>query len=113
MTFKDLEWKKVKELLSPYMEFNCKDGWIIGTLKHNSKEYFSYTLFTYFSTRSMTVHYITDFHSETKSEQLDWEYEICRNYFDVLRLLPKIKETYLEIKFPGYHYKLKRIQDDC
>ena len=49
MTFKDIEWKKVKELLSPYMEFNCKDGWIIGILKHKSKEYFSYTLFTYFS----------------------------------------------------------------
>lgn len=68
MTFKELEWNKVKELLSPYMEFNCKDGWIIGTLKHNSKEYFSYALFTYFSAQSMTVHYITAFHSETKSE---------------------------------------------
>lgn len=100
MTFKELEWKKVKDLLSPYMEFSLQFGWINGRLK-------SYTLFTYFRDRNMCVHFITDFNT------LDWDYEVCKNYFDVLRLLPKIKETFLEIKFPGYHDKLKRIQDDC
>lgn len=100
MTFKELELKKVKELLSPYMEFKYKDGWILGRLK-------SYTLFTYFNEHNMSVHFMADFNT------LDWEYKVCKSYFDVLRMLPKIKETFLEIKYPGYHEKLKRIQDDC
>lgn len=99
MTSKQLEWKKVKELLSPYMEFSLKDGWIRGSLK-------GFTLFSYFSEHNMSVHFIRDFNT------LDWDYETCKNYFDVRRLLPKIKETFLEIKFSGYHYKLKRIQND-
>lgn len=100
MTFKELEWKKVKELISPYMVFHQHGGWITGTFN-------SYAMFTYFSEHNMSVHFMRDFNS------LDWTYEVCKNYFDVLRLLPKIKETFLEIKFPGYHAKLKRIQDDC
>ena len=64
-------------------------------------------MFTYFSEHNMSVHFMTDFNS------IDWDYKVCKNYFDVLRLLPKIKETFLEIKYPGYNAKLKRIQDDC
>ena len=100
MTFKELELRKVKELLSPYMEFKLQDGRIIGSLK-------SYTLFSHFG-RNMTVYYISNF----KYDYV-WVYQTCKNYFDVLRLLPKIKETFMEIKHPGYHQKLKRIQDDC
>lgn len=100
MTFKELEWKKVKELISPYMEFNLNSGWIIGRFK-------SFILFSYFSEHNMSVHFITDFNT------LDWDYVVCKSYFDVRRLLPKLQETFLEIKFPGYHAKLKRIQDDC
>lgn len=99
MTFKELELKKIKELLSPFMNFNLHGGWIIGSFK-------SYTLFTYFSEHNMSVHFMSYFNT------LDWEYKVCKSYFDVLRMLPKIKETFLEIKFPGYHKKLKRIQDD-
>lgn len=106
MTFKELEWKKVKDLLSPYMVFKNQGGWIIGYLNHHSVGNFNYTLFTYFYEHNMTVHFITDFN------ELTWDYEICKSYFDVLRLLPKVKETYLEVKFPGYHEKLKGIQDD-
>jgi len=100
MTFKELEWKKVKDLLSPYMEFSFSDVWIRGRLN-------GFTLFTYFGEHNMSVHFIIDFN------KIDWDYEVCKNYYDVLRLLPKVKETYLELKFPGYHEKLKRIQDDC
>ncbi len=99
MTFKELEWKKVKELLRPYMEFSNQGGWINGRLK-------GFTLFSYFSEHNMSVHFIADFNT------LDWDYEVCKNYFDVLRLLPKLKDTLLEIKFPGYHNKLKGIQND-
>lgn len=106
MTFKELEWKKVKDLLSPYMVFKYKDGWIIGKLNYHLSGQFSYTMFTYFGEHNMCVHFITDFNG------LQWDYEVCKNYYDVLRLLPKIKETYLEVKFPGYHEKLKGIQDD-
>ena len=101
MTFKELEWKKVKELLSPYMEFKLKDTWITGSFN-------SYTLFTHFG-KNMSVHYI----SNINDLDWDWTYQTCKSYFDVLRLLPKIKETFLELKHPGYHEKLKRIQDDC
>ena len=99
MTFKELELKKVKELISPYMKFGLKDGWIRGSLN-------GFTLFSYFSEHNMSVHFMRDFIT------FDWTYEECKNYFDVLRMLPKIKETFLEIKFPGYHDKLKRIQND-
>ncbi len=99
MTFKELEWKKVKELLSPYMEFSNQSGWINGCFE-------SFIMFSYFDEHNMSVHFIRDFNT------LDWTFEVCKNYFDVLRLLPKIKETFLEIKFPGYHAKLKRIQND-
>ena len=98
MTSKQLEWKKVKELLSPYMEFNNNGGWVNGCFD-------SYIMFTYFGEHNMSVHFI-DFNNH------DWTFEVCKNYFDVRRLLPKIKETFLEIKFPGYHDKLKRIQND-
>ena len=100
MTFKKLELKKVKELLSPYMEFKYKDGWILGRLN-------SFTMFTYFGEHNMCVHYFSDFIYPPS-----WDYEICKNFSDVLHLLPKIKETFLEIKYPGYHAKLKRIQND-
>lgn len=108
MTFKELEWKKIKELISPYVEFKLQDDLIIGRSKcyTNGLSKFHYTLFTYFSEHKMCVHFITDYN------ELTWDYEPCKNYFDVLRLLPKIKETFLEIKFPGYHDKLKRIQND-
>lgn len=102
MTSKELELNKVKDLLSPYMEFKYKDGWVHGRLNN-------FTLFTYFGEHNMAVHYIIDFHNE----KLDWDYEPCKNFFDVNRLLPKIKETFLELKHPGYHAKLMRIQDDC
>lgn len=105
MTFKELELKKVKELLNPYMEFKLQDGWLMGRLYGVGN--CSYTLFSYFGEHNMCVHFITDFNT------LDWDYEKCKNYFDVLHLLPKLKETFLEIKHPGYHDKLKRIQDDC
>lgn len=104
MTFKELEWKKVRELVSPYVKWEYQNGWINGTLRR-------YTLFTYFCEHSMCVHYITDF--SNPEEGYDWDYETCTNYFEVVRLLPKIKETFLEVKHPGYHQKLKRIQDDC
>lgn len=108
MTFKDLEWKKIKELLSPYVEFKLQDNSIIGSPKCSTNGPSKlYTMFIYSGEHYMHVYFITDFN------ELTWTYEICNNYFDVLRLLPKIKETYLEIKFPGYHEKLKRIQDDC
>ena len=100
MTFKELEFKKLKELLTPFMDFKVQNGWLNGYLG-------DYTMFTYFYEHCMSVHFITDF------EELEWDYVNCNNYFDVLRLLPKIKETYLEVKHPGYHQKLKRIQDDC
>lgn len=106
MTFKELEWKKVKELLSPYMEFKLQDGWIIGSVNSCMAGNCSYTLFTHFG-KNMSVHFMTDFNT------FDWDYEVCMNYFDVLHMLPKIKETFLELKHPGYHEKLKRIQDDC
>lgn len=106
MTSKEFELKKIKDLLSPYMEFKKHDGWILGRLN-------GFTLFTYFGEHNMAVHYIIDFHSEIQSTRLEWDYEVCSNFFDVRRLLPKIKETFLELKHPGYHYKLKRIQDDC
>lgn len=99
MTSKQLEWKKVKELLKPYMEFQSTHGWINGCLK-------GFIMFSYFDEHNMSVHYIRDFNN------LDWTFEVCKNYFDVRRLLPKIKETFLEIKFPGYHDKLKKIQND-
>lgn len=98
MTFKQLEWKKVKELLSPYMEFSNNGGWINGCLN-------GYVMFSYFEEHNMSVHFI-DFNNN------DWTFEVCKNYFDVLHLLPKIKETFLEIKYLGYHDKLKRIQND-
>jgi hypothetical protein len=106
MTFKELEWKKVKDLLSPYMEFKTQGGWIIGHLNHSISNY-NYTMFTYFGEHIMGVNYIKDFN------ELGWDFEVCKNFFDVRRLLPKIKNTFLELKFPGYHEKLKRIQDDC
>lgn len=99
MTSKQLEWKKVKELLRPYMEWSNQSSWINGCLK-------GFIMFTYFDEHNMGVHYIRDFNN------LDWTFEVCKNYFDVRRLLPKIKETFLEIKFPGYHEKLKKIQND-
>ena len=98
MTFKELEWKKVKELISPYMEFSSNGGWVNGCFD-------GFIMFTYFGEHNMSVHFI-DFNKH------DWTFEVCKNYFDVLRLLPKVKETFLEIKFPGYHDKLKRIQND-
>lgn len=106
MTFKNLEWKKVKELISPFVNWQTNSWAICGNFKE-------YVLFSYFGEHNMSVHFISKFNSESAIKKYVWNYEICRNYFDVLRLLPKIKETYLEIKFPGYHYKLKRIQDDC
>lgn len=106
MTSKELEWKKIKDLLSPYMEFKTHDGWVLGRLN-------GFTMFTYFGEHNMAVHFINDFHSEMQGTRFDWDYEVCSNYYDVLRLLPKIKDTFLELKFPGYHEKLKRIQDDC
>ena len=99
MTFKELELKKVKELISPYMEFSNNCGWIRGSLN-------GFTLFSYFSEHNMSVHFMRDFNNN------DWTFEVCKNYFDVLHLLPKIKDTFLEIKFPGYHDKLKRIKND-
>lgn len=101
MTFKELEWKKVIELLSPYMDLKYNDGWVQGYLNE-------FTMFTYFGD-NMCVHYISDVNSEG---QYDWTYTECKNFFDVLRLVSKLKETFLEVKFPGYHNKLKRIQDD-
>lgn len=98
MTSKQLEWKKVKELLRPYMEFSNNCGWVNGCLN-------GYVMFSYFDEHNMSVHFI-DFNNN------DWTFEVCKNYFDVLRLLPKIKDTFLEVKFPGYHDKLKRIQND-
>ena len=103
MTFKELEFKKVKELISPYTK-----SWITSTSGTNAL-IDGYVLFTYFGRQNMGVYYISDFHIKG---QYNWIYTECNNYFDVLRLVPKIKETYLEIKFPGYHEKLKRIQDD-
>ena len=99
MTSKQLEWKKVKELLRPYMEWSNQSGWINGCFK-------GFIMFSYFDEHNMSVHYIRDFNN------LNWTFEVCKNYFDVRRLLPKIKETFLEIKFPGYHEKLKEIQND-
>ena len=99
MTFKELEFKKVKELLTPFMDFKVQNGWLYGHLG-------DYTMFTYYYEHCMCVHFILDF------EEQEWDYINCNNYFDVLRLLPKIKETFLEVKHPGYHQKLKRIQDD-
>lgn len=103
MTFKELEFKKIKALLTPYVEFIYLNGWIYGRLK-------GFTLFTYFG-KNMAVHYISDF--SNPDVVYSWDFETCNNYFDVVRLLPKIKETFLELKHPGYHQKLKRIQDDC
>lgn len=102
MTFKELEFKKIRELLTPYVEFKYQDGWFYGRLN-------GFTLFTYFG-KNMDVHYITDFSNPRC--RYDWEYKTCNNYFDVLCLLPKIKETFLELKHPGYHIKLKEIQND-
>lgn len=98
MTFKELEFKKVKELLSPYMELKYMGECITGSLN-------GYTLFTYCGEHNMSVHYMTNFTN-------DWDYTICKSYFEVQHLLHKIKETFLEVKFPGYHNKLKRMQDD-
>lgn len=106
MTFKDLEWKKVKELISPFVNWQTNSLAICGNFKEH-------VLFSYFGEHNMCVQYIAKYNNESAIKKYDWEYEICRNYFDVLRLVPKIKETYLEIKFSGYHEKLKRIQDDC
>lgn len=99
MTFKELELKKVIELLSPYMDITYRDGWVQGNLNE-------FTMFTYFGPHNMCVHHFANFLNPS------WEYTECKSYFDVLRVLPKVKETYLEVKFPGYHNKLKRIQDD-
>ena len=104
MTFKELEWKKVKELISPFAE-----NWMTSTFGV-SAIFEGYVLFSYFGEHNMCVHYITEFSNEGVR---DWTYTVCKNYFDVLRLLPKIRDTFLEIKFPSYHEKLKRIQDDC
>lgn len=106
MTFKELEWKKVKELISPFVKWQTHSWGICGNFKEH-------VLFSYFGKHNMSVHFIRNYNSESAVRKYDWGFEICRNYFDVLRLLPKIKDTYLEIKFPGYHEKLKRIQDDC
>lgn len=107
MTFKELEWKKVKELISPFTE-----SWMTSTFGANAL-LDGYVLFTYFGGRNMYVHYISDFHSDVDGAgQYNWTFTECNNYFDVLRLVPKIKETFLEIKFPGYHNKLQRLQDD-
>lgn len=106
MTFKELEWKKVKELLSPFVQWQTTSWAICGNFKEH-------VLFSYFGKHNMSVHFIRKFNGESAILKYDWGYEICKNYFDVLRLIPKIKETYLEIKFPGYHEKLKRIQDYC
>lgn len=103
MTFKELEWKKVKELISPFAE-----SWMTNTFSASAM-FYGYVLFSYFGNGNMCVHYISDFHSEV---QYNWTFTECKNYFDVLRLVPKLKETFLEVKFPGYHNKLKRIQDD-
>ena len=106
MTFKEIEWKKVKELINTFDE-----SWMTNTFGA-SAIFDGYVLFSYFGNGNMCVHYISDFHSEIQCEQYDWTYTECKNYFDVLRLVPKLKETFLEIKFRGYHNKLKRIQDD-
>lgn len=103
MTFKELEWKKVKELISPFAE-----SWMTNTFSASAM-FYGYVLFSYFGNGNICVHYISDFHSEG---QYNWTFTECKSYFDVLRLVPKLKETFLEVKFPGYHEKLKRIQDD-
>lgn len=102
MTFKELEFKKIRALLTPYVEFKYQYGLLLGRLN-------GFTLFTYFG-KNMAVHYISDFNKP--DAVYDWDHETCNNYFDVLRLLPKIKETFLELKHPGYHIKLKEIQND-
>lgn len=107
MTFKELELKKVKELINPFA-----DSWMNSTFGA-SAILDGYVIFSYIGQRNMSVHYISDFHSDVNTEgQYYWTYTECKNYFDVLRLVPKLKETFLEVKFTGYHNKLKRIQDD-
>lgn len=51
----------------------------------------------------------------TNSErQYYWTYTECKNYFDVLRLVPKLKETVLKLKHPGYHnlWKVLKLNED-
>lgn len=110
MTFKELEWKKLKELISPYTE-----SWMTSNFGI-SATFDGYVLFSYFGEHNLCVHYISNFNSDVDCRgkyKYDWTYTECKNFFDVLRLLPKLQETFLELKFPGYHAKLKRIQDDC
>lgn len=61
MTFKELEWKKVKELISPFAE-----SWMTNTFSASAM-FYGYVLFSYFGNGNMCVHYISDFHTDTKS----------------------------------------------
>ena len=101
MTFEET-LKEIKKLVEPYFELRHNDGYYYGTYK-------SYTLIVVCGSTEMSVHYVT---YDNNGSPCNWTYDRCHSIEDVKKSLPKMIDTFMELKHPDYHKKLKDISHD-
>ena len=101
MTF-DETLKELNEIVSQYFELQYHDGYYYG-------EYKSYTLMVVCSPTEMSVHYV-DY--DKNGCPVNWTYDRCHTIAEVKQSLPKMIDTFMELKYPNYHKKLKELNDD-
>jgi hypothetical protein len=101
MTFEET-LKELNEIVSPYFELRFKEGYYSG-------EYNSYTLMVVCSPTEMSVHYVN---YDENGRPIDWTYDRCHTIAEVKKSLPKMIDTFMELKYPNYHKKLEGIKHD-
>ena len=101
MTFEET-LKELNEIVSPYFELKLNNGCYSG-------EYKSYTLMLVCSPTEMSVHYV---YYDKYGSPVNWTYDRCHTIAEVKKSLPKMIDTFMELKYPNYHKKLKEINYD-